>query len=97
MARLRRVEFFFDHHLGRPLAEGMKAFGEHVEHLTDTFPPGAPDTEWLPYVGDRGLIVVTRDEAMRFHPLEKQAIRRHSLGVFFLGGKNRSSCETGRA
>lgn len=71
----------------------MREFGESVEHLLDHFPQGAKDTEWLPYVGQEGLTLITRDNRIRWRPAELRALRKAQVGAFFLGGKNRSSCD----
>jgi predicted nuclease of predicted toxin-antitoxin system len=46
------MKFFFDNNLSEKLTRGMKAFGEDVVHLKEIFPGGAPDPEWLKYVGN---------------------------------------------
>ena len=67
----------------------MRAFGEPVDHLQDHFPQDAPDTEWLEYIGQEGFFLITRDDRIRRNPLEMNALKNHSVGAFFLGGKNR--------
>jgi PIN like domain len=37
-------------------------------------PAGAPDTAWLPVIGQAGLVVLTRDKRIRSRPLERQAL-----------------------
>jgi predicted nuclease of predicted toxin-antitoxin system len=87
------MKFFFDNNLSPHLAAGMKAFGEEVMHLTDQFGQDALDAEWLPYVGNHELVLVTRDLSIRRHPLELNALKKHKVAVFCLGGKNRNRCE----
>ena len=58
------MTFFIDNNLSKYLSDGMKGFGEQVEHLTERFPPSAEDPEWLKYVGEKGLVLVTRDERL---------------------------------
>lgn len=87
------MTFFIDHNLSARLAAGMKAFGEDVTHLTDHFDQDADDTEWLKYVGDNKLLLVTRDERIRWHPAELSALKSHKVGAFFLGGKSRNRCQ----
>ena len=71
----------------------MKGFGEEAIHLTEVFDQDTDDVSWLQYVGDNDLLLVTRDERVRRHPAELQALKQHKVGAFFLGGKNRSRCE----
>ena len=87
------MTFFIDNNLSKYLSDGMKGFGEHVEHLTDSFPSNAEDIEWLRYVGERGLVLVTRDERVRWRPAEVHALWQYKVRAFFLGGKNRTRCQ----
>ena len=60
----------------------------HVGHpLIPECPRGAPDTEWIPAVAERGLIVITRDKKLRTKPVEIRALWEHWLRVFCIGGK----------
>lgn len=87
------MKFFIDNNLGQQLANGMREFGESVMHLRDRFPENADDPDWLAIVGREGLILVTRDERIRWRPAEISALKSNSVGAFFLGGKNRGRCE----
>lgn len=87
------MRFFVDNNLSKQLAYGMKAFGESVDHLQDHFSEDVPDTEWLEYIGNEGLFLITRDIAIRRKPAELKALRDYSVGAFFLGGKNRGRCQ----
>ena len=87
------MKFFIDNNLGEQLAVGMKGFGENVMHLKDEFAEDTEDHDWLPYVGDNNLFLVTRDEKIRRAPAELGALKQHNVGAFFLGGKNRTRCE----
>lgn len=87
------MKFFIDNNLSLQLAQGMKAFGENVDHLQNHFPNDAPDTEWLKYIGTNDFFLITRDDMIRRNPAEIAAFRSHYVGAFFLGGKNRSRCE----
>ena len=85
--------FFMDNNLSPNMARGMKEFGENVEHLQENFPEEAKDIEWLPYVGERGLIVVTKDRNILRQPIQRKAFRENSVGAFFLGGKGLNRCQ----
>ncbi len=86
------MRFFIDNNLSKQMADGMAAFGEEVGHLQDSFPNDAKDEDWLPYVGDNELVLVTRDEEIRRKPAELRALKSHNVGAFFLGGKNLDRC-----
>lgn len=87
------MKFFFDNNLSPSLAEGMKAFGEEVVHLQEEFAPDARDEDWLPIVGGRKWILVTRDERIRYNALERKLLLKHRVSAFFLGGKSRTRCQ----
>lgn len=87
------MRFFFDNNLSVHLAHGMREFGESVEHLKDRFSQDAADSEWLQYLGENDIVLVTRDEAIRWRPAELQAVRRFKVAAFFLGGKNLNRCQ----
>lgn len=87
------MKFFFDHNLSPRLPNGLREFGEDAIHLTDKFQSDTADEEWLRYVGENGLFLITRDDRIRWRPNELAALRQHNVGAFFLGGKNRSRCE----
>ena len=87
------MKFFIDNNLSQQLADNMKDFGEKVMHLREKFDPDTEDTDWLKYVGQRGLILVTRDERIRWRPAERLALKTHNVGAFFLGGKNLTRCQ----
>ena len=42
------------------------------------------DPEWLTAAGEKGWIVITRDERIRYRQAEKQAIRRAKARAFVL-------------
>lgn len=87
------MRFFFDNNLSVHLAHGMREFGEVVEHLKDRFPQDAVDSEWLQYVGENDIVLVTRDEAIRWRPAELLVVRRFKVAAFFLGGKTLNRCQ----
>lgn len=50
-------------------------------------PLGTPDLDWMPLVGARGFIVVTRDRRIRTRPAELAAYRQHGIRSVWLGAK----------
>ena len=82
------MKFFFDNNISIHVVAGMKAFGEDVIHLKEKFPENTPDIEWLKYVGENNLALITRDERIRWNPAELSAFQKFKVGAFFLGGKN---------
>lgn len=50
-------------------------------------PLGTPDLDWMPIVGSRDFIVVTRDRRIRTRPAELAAYRHHGIRSVWLGAK----------
>lgn len=50
-------------------------------------PRRTPDEVWLPVVGRRRLVVITRDQQIRRRPVERRAWYRHEVRGFVLTGK----------
>lgn len=60
----------------------------HVGHpLIPECPPGVLDTDWIPAVAARDLIVIARDKHIRTRPQEIAQLRAAGLRVFWIGGK----------
>ena len=45
----------------RALPAALRALGVRVHTLSEKFPPGTADVDWLPIVGARGWILITKD------------------------------------
>lgn len=54
-------------------------------------PRGTLDDEWLPVVGTGGLVVITRDQRIRYRPVEKLLWVQHSVCGFVLTGRRSQS------
>ncbi len=81
------VRFFVDNNFGRTLVNGFRALGySDIEHLQDTFPQDADDEVWLKYVGENRYVLITKDKAIRHNPKEKEALLKHRVVAFYLGG-----------
>lgn len=50
-------------------------------------PLGTPDLEWMPVIGSRGYIVLTRDRRIRTRPAELDAYREHGIRSVWIGAK----------
>ena len=84
------VKFFFDEGLGQNLAKGLSLLGKDVEHVLDSFPKGTKDVEWLSYVGENNLVLITKDKGIRKKPNEKALLIKYGVVAFYLGGSERS-------
>lgn len=58
-----------------------------------SIPRGSLDRDWLLVVGQRRLIVITRDRRIRHRPVEKQAWVAHQVRGFVLTGTNSQSTD----
>jgi PIN like domain len=60
----------------------------HAGHrLIPEVPVGALDTEWIPEIAGRELVVIARDKRIRTKPGELALLREHDLRVFWLAGR----------
>ena len=78
---------FIDRSIPRPVAQALQHVQDDVRWLEDVFPHNTPDTVWLPDVGARGWLVITRDKRIRTPPGERQAIIDGRVGCFCLTQK----------
>jgi hypothetical protein len=58
--------------------------GIKVEVHDDHFRSDAKDEEWLSEAGRRGWIVLSKDDQIRYHAVEKQALLNAGVAAFFL-------------
>ena len=87
--RLASLTFFLDYQIGRYLvAEALRAAGANVEVHIDHFEQGAPDVEWIPEVGRREWVLITKDENIRHNLLERAAYEDARLRGFVVTGKD---------
>src|SRR4051795_10061148 len=56
-------------------------------------PRQTPDDEWLRIVGTRQLTVITRDQRIRYRPVEKLAWVTHQVRGFVLTSRGSQSTE----
>ncbi|MEO6572062.1 MAG: hypothetical protein ABIO83_11015 [Ilumatobacteraceae bacterium] len=82
--------FFVDENdlaLGKALAEaiGDIVYPGHPE--LPEVPRQTNDDVWLPVIGTRRLVVITRDKKIRYRPVEKHAWVSHAVRGFVLTGR----------
>ena len=77
--------FFLDKCLGRyDVSDALKALNANVELHTDHFAEDAPDHEWLPVVGQRGWVVLTKDRHLLNNQLQIVSLLKANTHVFVL-------------
>ncbi len=91
------IKFFVDENLGINLVFGLRNLGHtNIEHILETFNPGVPDEEWLRYVGENQLAIITKDKHIRKNPLEKAQLIKYNITAFYLSGSQTGITEIGK-
>ena len=81
--------FFIDRSLGvEPIRTELTNAGLAVEIHDDHFAGDAEDRVWLQVIGERGWVVLTKDQKLRYRPLEIGALRASNARVFVLTAGN---------
>ncbi len=84
-SRVDPLIFFLDRSLGKHIvAEALRQVGVVVEVHDDHFLQDARDEEWLQEVGQRGWIVLTRDDRIRYRLHERTALLQAGVRAFVL-------------
>lgn len=89
--------FFVDRCLGKRLATVLKTHGLTVEIHDHHFDKNAKDVDWLPTVGQRGWVVLTKDERIAKRSLERIAVASAGVRMFVLVSQNLSGADTAAA
>ncbi len=81
--------FFIDRSLGiEPLRSALTNQGLTIEIHDDHFKRDEEDRVWLAEAGRRNWVVLTKDQRLRYRPLEIRALRESSVRVFILTAGN---------
>lgn len=89
--------FFIDRSLGiEPLRTALFEAGLTIEIHDDHFNRDAEDQVWLHAVGKRGWVVLTKDQRLRYRPMEIAALRESNARVFVLTAGNLRGSEIAR-
>jgi hypothetical protein len=62
----------------------LRSAGAVVEVHDEHYPQDQEDVDWLPKVGARGWLVLTKDKAIRRNELEINALMTAGVGAFIL-------------
>lgn len=83
--RLSEATFYVDECLGRhDVANALRTNGWTVEPWHAHFESGTPDEVWLPFVGEKGWVALTKDKAIRRREAELDAVIAHGVRMFAL-------------
>lgn len=91
---------FLDRSMGKGLGRTLrrlKGFPATIETHDQHFARDTGDDVWLAEVGQRGWIAMGQDYRHHLVAVERDAIRAHRVGVFYLWGANASQWEQLRA
>ena len=77
------------------VASVLRAKGARVEIHDDHLPQHATDDEWLTFAGERGWVVLTKDDRIRHRFLERQAVIRAKVRAFYLAPKRLTGVQNG--
>jgi PIN like domain len=81
----------------KPILESSTNNNVFHERYDAYFQPGEDDEIWLPFVGERAWVVLTKDKRNRYNQLEKTAIRRHKVAEFYFASGNMNGAEMAAA
>lgn len=84
------MRFFVDENLSPAIAKGLRAFGEDVTHLVESFQRGTENEIRIPQVASDDRVIITRDVDIKRNRLRSEIFRRHRAGAFVLRAKNAS-------
>lgn len=70
--------------------EAFRNAGITIEVHKDHFPNDAQDVDWLPEVGIRGWVILTKDSKISKNPMERNAVARAGIKMFTLNSANLS-------
>jgi hypothetical protein len=81
-------EFFVDRSLGKSIVVGLRTAGLNVRSMADVYgeqrAQALPDEIWLSDAGEKGWVVLTKDDAIRRRPAERDAMVAAAVRVFCL-------------
>ncbi len=81
-------EFFVDRSLGKSIVAGLRDAGLVVHSMADVYGEaigqGLHDEVWLHDVAERGWAILTKDDAIRRRPAEREALVGAGARVFIL-------------
>jgi hypothetical protein len=91
------AEFFVDRSLGKSIVEGLRDAGLTVHSMADIYGEKRAqllaDEVWLRDAGKHDWIVLTKDDAIRRRPAERDALTEAAVRVFCLTNRNMRGVE----
>ena len=89
MKKLQPTVFFVDRCLGKgKIVEALRRLDIAIEVHDDHFDNNAQDVDWLPEIGKRGWVVLTKDTSISKNYLERIAVARAQVKMFMLASQS---------
>ena len=97
--RLDDFVLYLDENLDncKPILEALATLNVRYERHQDHFPRGTLDHVWLPFVAERGWIVLTKDKRNRYNEWECHVLRLSAVREFYFGSGNFNGAEMAEA
>lgn len=79
------------------IVDKLSGAGLQVRTVPEEFGRGCKDSDWLPRAGERGYVVLTRDQAIRRTPMEAAIVREARVLYFALTSGNLTATQMAAA
>jgi hypothetical protein len=94
MSEFESITFFIDRCLGNKLiVETLREAGLAVEIHDDHFGKNAPDVDWIPEIGKRGWIILTKDARIGKNRIERLSVADANARMFTLASQSLSGTD----
>jgi hypothetical protein len=94
MIEFESITFFIDRCLGNKLiVETLRGAGLSVEIHDDHFGKNAPDIDWIPEIGTRGWVILTKDARIGKNRIERLAVADARARMFTLASQSLSGTD----
>lgn len=94
MIEVESTTFFIDRFLGNKLiVETLRAAGVSVEIHDDHFGKNTQDVDWIPEIGRREWIILTKDARIGKNQMERLAVADARVRMFVLVSQNLSGTD----
>lgn len=92
---LPELTIFLDenHHRCKPILRVLAEAGVRVVCHYEHFQPGTPDEVWLPFVGEKGWVLLTADTRIRIRHSERTQVIQSNARLFYFASNNQPAIE----
>lgn len=94
MTEFESITFFIDRCLGNKLiVEPLRWADLSVEIHDDHFSKNAPDVDWIPKIGQRGWVILTKDARIGKNRIERLSVADARVRMFTLASQSLSGAD----